>query len=149
MALIITNSFLFSIAGDFNCILFSIAGDFSWILFSIACDRYFGTDWRIFLQANFDILGRQSWCAMEIGNVSENKQIFKSERHELLLHAHLQFLTTIWHGLCTDWQQRLLAAFRFFSCTFCITFVTAQRVFRRVFVLLKNKNFSTINKFLF
>ena len=51
--------------------------------------------------------------AIKIGNFSENKQIFKSERHE-----HLQFLNTIWHGSCTDCQQGLLAAFQFHSCSF-------------------------------
>jgi len=30
-----------------------------------------------------------------IGKISENKQIFKSERHELLFHEHLQFSKTI------------------------------------------------------
>jgi len=40
--------------------------------------------------------------------------MFKSERHELLFHAHLHFSNTIWHGSCTDCLQRLLSAFRFF-----------------------------------
>jgi len=45
--------------------------------------------------------------------ISENGQIFKSARHE-----HLQFSKTIRHGSCTDWQQRLLAAFQVSSCSF-------------------------------
>jgi len=36
---------------------------------------------------------------MKIGNFSENKQIFKSERHVLLFHAHLQFSITVQHGM--------------------------------------------------
>jgi len=122
----IINSSLFSIACDLNC-----------ILFSIACDWYFGTNWRVFLQTNFAILGRQSWCAMKIGNFSENKQSFKSKRHGHLLHAHLQFSNTIRHGPCTDCQQRLLLVFRVFTCIFCVTFMPTPRVFRRgrVFVL--------------
>jgi len=30
-----------------------------------------------------------SWCAIKIGKFSENKQILKSEPHELLFHEHL------------------------------------------------------------
>jgi len=40
------------------------------------------------------------WChAMKIGKFSESKQIFKSERHELLFREHLQFSNTISHDL--------------------------------------------------
>ena len=61
------------------------------------------------------------WCyAINIGKNSENKQIFKSERHELLFHEHLQFSNKIGrpHG-CTDCQKTLLAAFQVSSCSFC------------------------------
>jgi len=45
------------------------------------------------------------WCyAIKTGKVSENIQNFKSERHELLFHEHLQFSNTILHGSCTDCQ---------------------------------------------
>jgi len=68
------------------------------------------------------------WCAIKIGNFSENEQIFKSERHELLFQEHLQFSNTIRHGSCTDCQQRLLAASQVFSCSFCVTARPAPHV---------------------
>jgi len=59
------------------------------------------------------------WChAIKIGKFSENKQIFKSERHELLFHKHLQFSNTIRHGSFTDCQQWLLAVFQVFLLKF-------------------------------
>ena len=79
------------------------------------------------------------WChAMKIGKFSESKQIFKSERHE-----HLQFSKTIRHGSCTDWQQRLLAAFQVSSCSF-VSLPCLPHAFLRcrpVFVLLIIKHF--------
>ena len=70
------------------------------------------------------------WCyAIKIGKCSENKQIFISERHELLFHKHLQFLNTILHGCCTDCQPRLLAVIQVSSCSFCVTCMPAPRVF--------------------
>ena len=87
------------------------------------------------------------WChAMKIGKFSESKPIFKSERHE-----HLQFSKTIRHGSCTDWQQRLLAAFQVSSCGF-VSLPCLPHAFRRcgpVFVLLIIKHFghSTSNFF--
>jgi len=72
------------------------------------------------------------WCnAIQIGKFSEKKQIFKSERHEILFHEHLQFSNTIGlpHGFCTDCQQRFLAACRVSSCSFCVTSMPAPRVF--------------------
>jgi len=69
------------------------------------------------------------WCySIKIGKFSENKQIFKSERHELLFHEHLQFSSTILHGSCTDCQQRLLLAFHLSSCSFCFASMPAPRV---------------------
>jgi len=69
------------------------------------------------------------WCySIKIGKFSENKQIFKSERHELLFHEHLQFSRTIRHGSCTDCQQRLLAAFHVSSDSFCVTSMPAPCV---------------------
>ena len=84
--------------------------------------------------------------AMKIGKFSENKQIFKSERHE-----YLQFSKTIRHGSCTDWQQRLLAAFQVSSCSF-VSLQCLPHAFLRcgpVFVLLIIKHFghSTSNFF--
>ena len=79
------------------------------------------------------------WCyAMKIGKVSKSKQIFKSERHE-----HLQFSKTIRHGSCTDWQQRLLAAFQVSSCSFVSLPCLPHAFFRcrPVFVLLIIKHF--------
>jgi len=67
--------------------------------------------------------------SIKIGKFSENKPIFKSERHELLFHEHLQFSNTIWHGSCTYCQQRLMAAFHVSSCSFCVTIMPAPRVF--------------------
>ena len=57
------------------------------------------------------------------GKFSKKKQIFKSVRHELLFHEHLQFLNTIGlpHGSCTDCQQSLLAAFQVSSVVFAIS----------------------------
>ena len=76
------------------------------------------------------------WCyAMKIGKFSESKQIFKSE--------HLQFSKTIRHGSCTDWQQRLLAAFQVSSCSF-VSLPCLPHAFLRcgpVFVLLVKKHF--------
>jgi len=66
-----------------------------------------------------------------IGKFSENKQIFKSERHELLFHEHLQFSNTIGlpHGSCTDCQQRLLATFHVSSCSFVSLLILPTRFF--------------------
>jgi len=66
-----------------------------------------------------------------IGKFSENKQIFKSERHELLFHEHLQFSNTIGlpHGSCTDCQQRLLATFHISSCSFVSLLILPTRFF--------------------
>ena len=92
-------------------------------------------------------LSLRLWCyAIKIGKFSENKQIFKSERHQLLFHEHLQFSNTILglpHRACTDWQQRLLAAFQVSSCSFCVTSDPATRVFQSgpMFVLLIIKLF--------
>jgi len=79
------------------------------------------------------------WCfAMKIGKFSESKQIFNSERHE-----HLQFSKTIRHGSCTECQQRLLAAFQVYSCSFVSLLCLPHAFFRRgpVFVLLTIKLF--------
>jgi len=65
----------------------------------------------------------------KIGKFSENKQMFKSERHVLLFRAHLQFSNTMRHGSCTDCQQRLLEAFQVSSCNFCVTSVCPRRFF--------------------
>jgi len=63
---------------------------------------------------------------------------FKSERHE-----HLQFSNTIRHGSCTEFQQRLLAAFQVSSCSFVSLLCLPHAFFRRgpVFVLLITKVF--------
>ena len=98
-------------------------------------------------------LSLRLWCyAITIGNFSQNKQIFKSESHELLFHAHLQFSNTKRHGSCTDSRQRLLAAFQVSSCSFCATSMPAPRVFSAwSYVCFANntKYFLTINKLLF
>jgi len=88
--------------------------------------------------------------AIKIGKCSENKQIFMSERHELLFHAHLQFPNTIRHGSCTDCQQRLLAALQISSCSFCVTSMPAPRVFLAwtCVCFANNKTFPTFNKLL-
>ena len=81
--------------------------------------------------------------AIKIGKFSENELIFKSESHELIFHEHLQFSNTIRHESCTDCQQRLLAVFQVFSCSFCVTSMPAPASFRLgpVFVLLIRKFF--------
>ena len=94
------------------------------------------------------------WCyAMKIGKFSENKQILKFERHELLFHEHLQFSNTtgLPHGSCTDCQQRLLAAFQVSSCSFCVTSNPAPRVLSAGTCVRfsNNKTFPTFNKWLF
>jgi len=99
------------------------------ILFQIVCDWYFDTGWRVSWQTNFAIFGRHSRYVIQIGKIAENKQIFKSERRELLLHAHLQFSNTIQHGSCTDWQQGLQAAFRFFRVFLCHFYACPTRFF--------------------
>ena len=86
--------------------------------------------------------------SIKIGKFLENKHIFKSERHELLFHEHLQFSSTILHGSCTDCQQRLLAAFHLSSCTFLCRFhAYPTRFLRRgrvlVFLIIKATNFLT------
>ena len=59
------------------------------------------------------------WCyVIKIGKFFGKENIFKSERHELLFHEHLQLSNTIRHGSCTNRQQRLLAAFQASSCSF-------------------------------
>jgi len=102
--------------------------------------------WKKCLWCCYDFLGHHSnlapgnctplppslrlwFYARKIGKFFENKQIFKSERHELLFHEHLQFSNTIRHRSCTDCQQRLLTAFQVSSCSFCITSMPAPRVF--------------------
>ena len=95
------------------------------------------------------------WCyAIKIKKFSENKQIFKSERHEPLFHEHLQFSNAILgllHRACIDWQQRLLAAFQVSSCSFCVTSDPVPRVFQRgpVFVLLIIKLFQQSTSYFF
>ena len=92
------------------------------------------------------------WCyAVKIGKCSENKQIFMSQRHELLFHEHLQFSKAILHGSCTNCQQRLLAAFQVSSCSFCVTSVPAPRDFFGMDLCLfsNNKTFPKFNKLLF
>ena len=90
-------------------------------------------------------------CSTKIGKCSENKQIFMSQRHELLFHEHLQFSKAILHGSCTDCQQRLLAAFQVSSCSFCVTSVPAPRDFFGMDLCLfsNNKTFPKFNKLLF
>ena len=100
-------------------------------------------------------LSLRLWCyAIKFGKFSENKQIFKSERHWLLFHEHLQFWNTILglpHRACTDWQQRLLAAFQVSSRSFCVTSDPATRVFSAwtYACFANNKTFPTFNKLLF
>jgi len=92
------------------------------------------------------------WCySIKIGICSENKLIFMSRRHELLLHEHLQFSNAILHGSCTDCKQRLLVAFHVSSCSFCVTTMPAPRVFFGVNLCLfsNNKTFPKFNKLLF
>ena len=94
------------------------------------------------------------WCnAIKIGKFSEKKQIFKTERHEILFHEHLQFSNTISlpHGFCTDCQQRLLAACQVSSCSFCVTSMPASRVFSvwTCACFANNKTFPTFSKLLF
>ena len=94
------------------------------------------------------------WCyAINIGKFSENKQIFKSERHQLLFHEHLQFSNTILglpHRACTDWQQRLLAAFQVSSCSLCHFWSCHTRFFSvDLFVLLIIKLFQHSTSYFF
>ena len=87
------------------------------------------------------------WCyATKIGEFSESKPIFKSERHE-----HLQFSNTIRHGSCTECQQRLLAAFQVSSCSFASLLCLPHAFFRRgpVFVLLITKVFGRSTSYFF
>ena len=100
-------------------------------------------------------LSLRLWCyAIKIGKFSENKQIFKSERHQLLFYEHQQFSNTILglpHRACTDWQQRLLAAFQVSSCSFCVTSDPATRIFSAwtYVCFANNKTFPTFKKLLF
>jgi len=89
--------------------------------------------------------------AIKIGKISENKQIFKSERHELLFHEHLQFSNAIRHGSCTDCQQRLLTAFQASSCSFCVISMPTPHFFSAWICVCfaDNKTFPTFNKLLF
>ena len=92
------------------------------------------------------------WCyAIKIGKLSEIKQIFKSERHELLFHEHLQFSNTIPHGFDTDCQRSLLAAFQVSSCSSVSLPILPHAFFRRglVFVLLIIKLFRHSTSYFF
>ena len=87
------------------------------------------------------------WCyAIKIGKFSESKPNFKSERHE-----HLQFSNTIRRGSCIECQQRLLAAFQFFSYSFVSLLCLPHAFFRRgpVFVLLITKVFGRSTSYFF
>jgi len=55
------------------------------------------------------------------------------------------------HRACTDWRQRLLAAFQVSSWSFCVTSDPATRVFSAwtYVCFVNNKTFSTFNKLLF
>ena len=85
--------------------------------------------------------------------IFENKQIFKSERHELVFHEHLQFSNTtgLPRGSCTDYLQRLLAEFQVSSCSFCVTSNPARRGFSAwtCVCFSNNKTFPTLNNSLF
>jgi len=93
------------------------------------------------------------WCyVIKMGQFSENKQIFKSERHELLFHEHLQFSNTIRHGSCIDCQQRLLLRyFRFLRVVFVSLLCLPHAFLRRgpVFVLLLTKLFRHSTSYFF
>jgi len=93
---------------------------------------------------------RLSGYAIKTGKFSE-KFIFKSERHELLFHEHLQCSSTIRHRSCTNCQQNLLVAFQVSSCSFCVTSNPAPRVFSAwTCVCFANmKIFPTFNELLF
>ena len=91
------------------------------------------------------------WCAMKIRKFSENKQIFKSERHELLFHEHLQFSNTLRHGSCTDCHQRFLAASQVSSSSF-VSLLRLPHAFSRrgpVLVLLIIKLFRPSRTYFF
>ena len=100
-------------------------------------------------------LSLRLWCyVIKLGKFSENKQIFRSERQELLFHEHLQFSNAVLglpHRACTDWQQRLLAAFQVSSCSFCVTSNPAPRAVSAwtCVCFANNKTFLTFNKLLF
>jgi len=79
---------------------------------------------------------------------SENEHIFKSERHELIFHEHLQFSNTIRQESCTDCQQRLPAVFQVFSCSFCVTSMPVFSAWTCV-CFANKKIFLTFNKLLF
>jgi len=84
--------------------------------------------------------------AIKIGKFTESKPIFKSKRHE-----HLQFSNTIRHGSCTEWQQRLLAAFQVSSCSF-VSLLCLPHTFFSAWTCVcfaNNKSFRTFNKLLF
>jgi len=79
------------------------------------------------------------WCyPRKIEKFSKNKQIFKSERHELLFHEHLRFSNTIRHGYCTDCRQGYWWHFSFLHVVFVSLLCLPHAIFRRglVFVLL-------------
>ena len=95
---------------------------------------------------------RPWWCAIKIGKFSENKQIFTTERHEVLFHEHLQFWTQYAMALqLHTLPRRLLTPFHVSSCSFCVTSFPAPRVFRRgpVSVLLIIKLFRHSTGYLF
>ena len=96
---------------------------------------------------------RQNWLStrdawQENGKFAENKKTFKSKPHVLLLHAHLQFSNIIRYGSCTDCHQRLLTAFRWFSYSFCVTYLPISHLFSawsRI-CFITNNFFSKLNK---
>jgi len=57
-------------------------------------------------------------CAIKIGKCSENKQIFISERHELLFHEHLQFRTQYGMDFAQTVRKGYWRQFRFLRVVF-------------------------------
>ena len=100
------------------------------------------------------LLSLRLWCySIKIRKFSENKQIFKSERHELLFREHAAIFeyNSLPHGSCADCQQKLLGAFPVSSCSFCVTSNPVPRVISSwtCFVLLIMKLFRHSTSYFF
>ena len=79
-------------------------------------------------------VAKHAWCVTKHGKFAENKQIFKSEPHLLVFHAHLQFSNKYGFGLVQTATKSYWRHFIFFVSLICLPHVLFRRA--PVFVLL-------------
>jgi len=84
------------------------------------------------------LLSLRLWCySIKIRKFSENKQIFKSQRHELLFREHLQFSNTIAYrmDLAQTVNKSYWGHFQFLRVVFVSLQILSHALFRRGLVL--------------